>query len=292
MNRASTLCPTARKRPPSDVSLEAPSKYFGRPYLRANTSIWNRLPASLRSFPSVRLYGGHLQSLIQLRGGLKSSTGTFFFRNRPELELLIRLLKRSRPGSPVEMAILGCSKGAEVYSFSYAIRTERPDLNVRLCALDISKHTMEFAENGVYSLEGEGGVIRRESSIPRSRRACGRHDVQRSTFTQSSSACRRSRWRLCLNGKGRLVRVRPRFRDGITWRVGDANDPACAGALGLQDIVVANRFLCHMHPDKAEVCLRNPSGSARAAAICSYRASTSTCEAKSLANSAGNPSRS
>ena len=28
-------------------------------------------------------------------------------------------------------------------------------------------------------------------------------------------------------------------------------------ALGLQDIVVANRFLCQMHPDEAEACLRN-----------------------------------
>src|SRR5262249_535792 len=26
---------------------------------------------------------------------------------------------------------------------------------------------------------------------------------------------------------------------------------------GLQDIVVANRFLCHMHPEEAEECLRN-----------------------------------
>jgi hypothetical protein len=56
---------------------------------------------------------------------------------------------------------------------------------------------------------------------------------------------------------GRHVRVRPRFRHGITWRLGDANDPGLPGALGLQDIVVANRFLCHMDPDEVEFCLRN-----------------------------------
>ena len=57
--------------------------------------------------------------------------------------------------------------------------------------------------------------------------------------------------------EGDQVRVRPRFRDGISWRVGDANDPGLVEALGLQDIVVANRFLCHMHPAEAEACLRN-----------------------------------
>src|SRR5208337_842794 len=79
--------------------------------------------------------------------------GTFFFRNRPELELLIRLLNQFRSGPTVDIAILGCSKGAEVYSFSYAIRTQRPDLNLRLCALDIYKDVLDFAEAGVYSLE-------------------------------------------------------------------------------------------------------------------------------------------
>jgi SAM-dependent methyltransferase len=53
------------------------------------------------------------------------------------------------------------------------------------------------------------------------------------------------------------VRVKPRFREGITWQLGDAGDPGLVGALGLQDIVVANRFLCHMHPEEAEKCLRN-----------------------------------
>jgi hypothetical protein len=53
------------------------------------------------------------------------------------------------------------------------------------------------------------------------------------------------------------LRVKSRFREGITWRLGDARDPGLVGALGAQDIVVANRFLCHMHPKEAEECLRN-----------------------------------
>jgi SAM-dependent methyltransferase len=53
------------------------------------------------------------------------------------------------------------------------------------------------------------------------------------------------------------VTVKPQFREGIDWHLGDARDPGLVDVLGLQDIVVANRFLCHMHPREAEACLRN-----------------------------------
>jgi SAM-dependent methyltransferase len=51
--------------------------------------------------------------------------------------------------------------------------------------------------------------------------------------------------------------IRPWLREGITWTRGDAGDPELVRALGPQDIVVANRFLCHMDPLAAEKCLRN-----------------------------------
>jgi hypothetical protein len=43
------------------------------------------------------------------------------------------------------------------------------------------------------------------------------------------------------------VRVKPQFREGVTWQLGDARDAGLVGALGLQDIMVADWFLCHMH---------------------------------------------
>jgi CheR methyltransferase, SAM binding domain len=153
--------------------------YFGRPYLRANTWIWRRLPVSLRSNPSLHGYGSHVHSLIQLWGRTQS-TGTYFFRKRPELELLLRLLNKLSSGSTVDMAILGCSKGAEVYSFSYAIRTQRPALNLRLCALDISKEALEFAEAGGVFAEGRGRVVGSKRGFSPLKRASGRHHVQRS----------------------------------------------------------------------------------------------------------------
>ena len=56
---------------------------------------------------------------------------------------------------------------------------------------------------------------------------------------------------------GDWLRVKPWIKEGIVWRVGDAADPGLAAALGHQDMVVANRFLCHMRPLEAEECLRN-----------------------------------
>ncbi len=53
------------------------------------------------------------------------------------------------------------------------------------------------------------------------------------------------------------VRVKAWIREGIDWHVADAGDPELARLLGRQDIVVANRFLCHMAPPDAERCLRN-----------------------------------
>jgi SAM-dependent methyltransferase len=49
----------------------------------------------------------------------------------------------------------------------------------------------------------------------------------------------------------------PKLKEGITWHERDAADPALVDVLGLQDIVVANRFLCHMEPPDAERSLRS-----------------------------------
>jgi chemotaxis methyl-accepting protein methylase len=213
-------------------------EYLGRPYLRINTWIWARLPASLRSKHPLRSYGSHLHTLIQLRDTRAQSTGTFFFRNRPELDLLVRLLDQFPLGSTISMAVLGCSKGAEVYSISYMICTKRPDLNTRLCALDISRDALAIAEAGVYPLD----------TLEPSRDRGYRSIFERVSPVEMEDLFEKDR---------ENVRVRSRFRSGITWSLGNAADPDLIRDLGFQDIVVANRFLCHMTPRDAEACLLN-----------------------------------
>jgi chemotaxis methyl-accepting protein methylase len=229
-------------------------KYLGRPYLRGNIWFWNHLPASLTSSRLGSLYGAHLHRLIQLRSARRQYTGTFFFRNRPEIELLIRLLDRMGRAT-VDLTILGCSKGAEVYSLSYSIRSARPKLGLRIRAVDIDAEVVEFAEGGVYYLGNRAGG--RDSSLdPGS--ALGELAAKTSGDQSTSVFERMSSDEIgaMFECEGGRARVRPRFREDIAWSVGDAGDSKLIDEFGLQDIVVANRFLCHMQPAEAESCLR------------------------------------
>jgi SAM-dependent methyltransferase len=230
-------------------------KYLGRAYLRANIWVWNRLPDFVTQSRLGVGYGAHLHSLIQMRPR-KQSVGTFFFRNRPELELLIRLLEQTRRGSTLDVAVVACSKGAEVYSISYSIRCARPDLEVHLHAVDIEREVLDFAEAGVYSLGSHAvSSVHAAGSVgsgPASAWLTSR-DQPSPIFERICSGEMNAMFEL----EGREVTVKAPFRDGITWHLEDARDPKLVDVLGSQDIVVANRFLCHMPPEDAEACLRN-----------------------------------
>ena len=232
-------------------------KYLGRPYVLGNRWIWSHLPAALISWRPVRAYGVHVHRLIHLQATRRQSVGTFFLRNRSELESLIRRLDQTSQGCTLNLTILACSKGAEVYSFSYAIRCARQDLKVNLRAVDIEMAVLEFAERGVYSLNSNGTV----SGVSSPRSSVQGGDVATHTSRdQSGSIFERmspAEMEVMFDREGDQVKVKPRFREGITWHVGDAGDPGLVKAFGLQDIVVANRFLCHMPPAEAEACLRN-----------------------------------
>jgi chemotaxis methyl-accepting protein methylase len=171
------------------------------------------------------------------------------------LELMGRLLDKKAHGSDLNVSVLACSKGAEVYSILWTIRSARPDLRVNMHAIDISREILEFAERGVYSLEND---------IPPANEAMGdkgKGDVSWNTSRDQNAPL----FERMTDGEmaamcevaGDLARVRSWLKEGIIWRCADAGDPELGGVLGPQDIVVANRFLCHMEPAAAEKCLRN-----------------------------------
>jgi chemotaxis methyl-accepting protein methylase len=252
------LAPKENSRLQIDASSHAKRlrRYLGRTYQLMSIRIWNHLSGSLGHWHLVKAYGRYLHRGSQKRSSRTQNIGTFFFRNRPELELLTRLLDRRVQGSTLHLTILGCSKGAEVYSFSYSIRSARPDMDLRLHALDIDPDVLEFAEEGIYSrkspaageMSGVTSSIRDEDLV--SKTSAGQ---TRSVFERMSSGEIGSMF----DCQGDQARVKPQFRDGIVWHVGDASNPKLAEILGLQDIVVANRFLCHMQPEEAEPCLRS-----------------------------------
>jgi chemotaxis methyl-accepting protein methylase len=216
-------------------------KLFGKSpvgiYLRLNKWLWDSIPIGVRNFYPIRAYGTWLHGLVQLTATRRQYFGTFFLRNRPALELMRRIADGKANGSTLRIAVLACSIGAEVYSILWTIRSARPDLKVQLCAVDISKEILKFAEKGVYTSSASELV---GSSI-----------FERLTKDEMDQM---------FDWEDQKARVKPRLREGITWRLGDASSPELIDALGRQDIVVANNFLCHMEPPAAESCLRNIAG--------------------------------
>ena len=225
-------------------------------YLVELRRVWRYLPASFRRLPPVRAFARHLDRIVRAHSDRKQHFATFFLRNRPELDLMRRLVERKPRGCRLNMTILACSKGAEVYSMTWFIRSSRPDIDLRIHAVDISPEIVEFARRGVYSMRkpGDRGLSSEEAirqrkevaSIPSS-------DKHAWIFERLSQDEIDSIFEV----RGDEATVKPWLREGITWQCGDANNPELPAVLGPQDIVVANRFLCHMVPRDAEKCLRN-----------------------------------
>jgi chemotaxis methyl-accepting protein methylase len=206
-------------------------------FLRLNRQTWEIIPADMRNYDFIRAYGVWLQSLVRLVETRLQYFGTFFFRNRPALELIRRMVGDKAEGSTLKIAVLACSAGAEVYSICWTIRSARPDLKVIMCAVDISEEILNFAEKGIYT--------------PDTCELVGCSIFDRLTAHEMEQM---------FDWEGDQARVKPWLREGITWQLGDACSPELIQLLGPQDIVVASNFLCHMEPLLAEGCLRNIAG--------------------------------
>jgi len=205
-----------------------------RLYLRVSQAIWKRLPPVVRDSRLGRAYGRSLHALVCSRAQRRQYFGTYFLRNRPQLEQIRRLVAQRERGATLRIAILGCSIGAEVYSVLWTIRSARPDLDVRVQAADISREVLEVAERAVYTSASSGLV---GSSI-----------FERLTTEESHAI---------FDWQGEAATVKPWLRAGVRWHEADVSQAALIETLGPQDIVIASNFLCHMPPALAEACLRN-----------------------------------
>jgi chemotaxis protein methyltransferase CheR len=204
-------------------------------YLRFGQWLWGRLPQSWTTLRPARAYGRLMNALVRLQGNRTQYHGTFFFRNRPELDLICRLARlRGGGSSSLRMAVVACSNGAEVYSIMSAVRSSQPQAKVVVQAMDISREVVKAAQEGVYSL-GFSKLVN-EAILDR----MTEDEVQK-----------------MFDREGHQLIVKSWIKEGIAWHVGDAFDPQIVDVLGHQDFVVANRFLCHMEPVEAERCLRN-----------------------------------
>ena len=209
-------------------------KLFGKSpvgvYLRFNQQLWNSLPQRVTSSGPMKLYGGFLHRLARVRGDRAQAGSTYFLRNRPLLELVERLARRSAKTDVLRVAVLGCSTGAEVYSMAWKIRSARPDLTLILDAVDISSEAVNLGKRGVYVFTPKADLFERIS------------DSEIDEMFEKD---------------GDRLAIRTWLREGIEWHVADVGETAVRDLLGPHDIVVASNFLCHMEDSMAEKCLRN-----------------------------------
>jgi SAM-dependent methyltransferase len=203
-------------------------------YIRQNQRIWRRLPARVRDSRLLRSYGAWSHSFVCLHARREQYFGTFFLRNRQALELMRHLSEQKAHGATLRIAVLGCSVGAEVYSILWTIRSARPDLKVVLHASDISEEILNFGERGVYD-----------------------RNTSKLVSAQIFERMTRAEMQEMFDWEGDQATIKAWLREGITWKLGDAANPAIIDVLGSQDIVVGNNFLCHMAPVDAEKCLGN-----------------------------------
>lgn len=218
--------------------------------------IWNRLSPSARDLPLGRAYARYLDRQVRMHATRRQHFATFFLRNRPELELLRRFADQKRTGSPFSVSVLACSKGAEVYSIAWAIRSMRPDLQLRITAVDISPEILDFARRGVYSLDSSDAVAQSDEEVARNRGFVS-WNTSRGQNAWMFERMSKTEIEEMFEIQGNRASVRPWLQQGIAWICGDAGDPRLRDVIGLHDIVVANRFLCHMKPEEARRCLVN-----------------------------------
>jgi chemotaxis methyl-accepting protein methylase len=202
-------------------------------FLGLHYRLWPNLTPSFTARKPVSMYGRVINALVRRYVDRTVYFGTFFLRNRPQLEVIRRLSFRVQHNSTLNLSILGCSNGAEVFSILSVLKKSCPELKIVTHAIDISPDVVAIAKKGAYSISSPelvGEAIFQRLSEPEIGEM----------FEQSSKD---------------QVTIRPWISEGIDWLVGDVRDPEVLNRLGLQDIVVANNFLCHMKPAQAEQCL-------------------------------------
>ena len=203
-------------------------------YIRLNAALSSRLPRSVTESRLLRGYWRLFHALVCLQSQRTHYVGTFFFRNRSELELIRRLALANGETGPVKMAILGCSNGAQVYSILWTLRSSLPDLQLSVHATDISEEMLNAAREGAYPRS-----LLRSKSEPIFERITA--DEERAIFDVD----------------GDRLKIKSWMKNDIIWQIADARDPLIVEALGQQDVVIADNFLCHMEPPEAERCLQN-----------------------------------
>lgn len=211
--------------------MNQPGPYWGphwKPLDRVARRVWNRLPESLLTTHVFRVLGHQIHKRVSAYQGRAQTPWTRFMRNKPLLELIANIVRNEVAATPVKIASIGCSLGAELYSLLYLIRLGPDVIRIEATGADISSEIVAQAE---------GGRFRRDAS---ELAGLSDHEITEMFVVQNDS-----------------LDVRDRIREGTRWIIVDARHPKFTEILGRQDVVLANNFLGPMLDAEAESCFGN-----------------------------------
>ncbi len=194
---------------------------LGALLLKVNTNCWEWVPESVKKSRFGLLWGRWIFRLVEVRGGRNQLTTTYFFRSRAEIYQWLNIVDNLMPAPELNISIVGCSEGAEVYTLVYAIRKRFPSLNLHIHGYDINEAAVTTAKEARYPSDSQ--LLSKMTA-----------EEQADLFDTD----------------GEFSRVKPMYREGITWEWQDPTKDPNLSSLPKQDIVLANRLLFHMYRDE------------------------------------------
>jgi 2-polyprenyl-3-methyl-5-hydroxy-6-metoxy-1,4-benzoquinol methylase len=187
----------------------------GRITARVNRFLWNKSPELIKKSRLGMSWGRLILKLVRLNGDGQLTT-TYFYRNRPELELLREIFTRLEHLESLKITIIGCSEGAEVFSILHTYQKARNCADLNVSAFDIDESALEVAKTGRFNTDAR--VL--------------------STLTPEEID-------ELFDKDGVELQVKDKFRN-IDWHLQDPTREPLTSNHPKQDIVIANRFLFHM----------------------------------------------
>lgn len=188
--------------------------------LLKNTVLWQKLRHQLSLRLSAR-QNSHFTGFLRLPTQYEALAGP----------VCASLRAGGAPGR-IEIAVLGCSNGAEAYTIASVLRRRHPDLQFRIRGFDIDAACIEQAAAAAYDAEAiyNNRIITEEFVA----------------FT--------------FDRHGDRYTVKPHIREHVSFGLGNVLDLGLAATVGSADVVFAQNFLFHMSPALARQALDNISG--------------------------------
>lgn len=197
---------------------------LGALFLWVNKFLWLLFPNSFHQSRPGLAWGRFIFFLVNLKNDHIQLTTTYFLRNRAELAQFGQIISEM-PG-PLNIAVIGCSEGAEVYSIIMTANKAMPELKINIEAFDINESALNIAKRSRYPSDS-----RLFKYV--------HHDEISESFISDND------WLI----------VKPEFREKVNWNLGDPTQEPLLSSIPKHDILFINRLLFHMSPEEAERCL-------------------------------------